>query len=70
MKSTPNPNPNLPPNMTAELQILDLVMNGPLQTHIRQLRAIRIVSYLHQYLKDKKENGITAEFEVPKPELN
>jgi DDE superfamily endonuclease len=59
----------LPPNMTSELQVLDLVVNGPLKTHIRQLRARRIVSYLQQYLKDKKENGITAEFEVPKPEL-
>ena len=44
----------LPPNMTSELQVLDLVVNGPLKTHIRQLRAKRIVSYLQQYLKDKK----------------
>jgi DDE superfamily endonuclease len=59
----------LPPNMTSELQVLDLVVNGPLKTHIRQLRARRIVTYLQQYLKDRKENGITTEFDVPKPEL-
>ena len=59
----------LPPNMTSELQVLDLVVNGPLKAHIRQLRAKRIVTYLQQYLKDKKANGIEREFEVPKPEL-
>jgi DDE superfamily endonuclease len=59
----------LPPNMTSELQVLDLVVNGPLKTHIRQLRARRIVSYLQQYLIDRKENGITTEFDVPRPEL-
>ena len=33
----------LPPNMTAILQVLDLVVNGPLKSHVRQLRAKRIV---------------------------
>ena len=59
----------LPPNMTSELQVLDLVVNGPLKAHIRQLRAKRIVAYLQQYIRDRKENGVTSEFEVPKPEL-
>lgn len=59
----------LPPNMTSELQVLDLVVNGPLKAHIRQLRAKRIVAALREYLKDKNENGIENEFEVPKPEL-
>ena len=33
----------LPPNMTAIIQVLDLVVNGPLKAHIRHLRAMVIV---------------------------
>lgn len=40
----------LPPNMTAILQVLDLVVNGPLKSHVRQLRAKRIVRSFKEYL--------------------
>lgn len=36
----------LPPNMTAILQVLDLVVNDPLKAHIRHLRAMVIVESL------------------------
>ena len=39
----------LPPNMTYILQVLDLVVNGPLKAHMRQLRAKRIVDYFKRY---------------------
>ena len=37
----------LPRNMTAILQVSDLVVNGPLKSHVRQLRAKRIVRSLN-----------------------
>lgn len=40
----------LPPNMTAILQVLDLVVNGPLKSHVRQLRAKRIVRSFKDFL--------------------
>jgi hypothetical protein len=40
----------LPPNMTAILQVLDLVVNGPLKSHVRQLRAKRIVRSFKEFL--------------------
>ena len=33
-----------PPNMTAILQVLDLIFNGPLKAHVRNLRAWRLVA--------------------------
>ena len=32
----------LPKNMTAELQVLDLVVNEPFKAHIRNERALRL----------------------------
>ena len=40
---------SLPPHMTYILQVLDLVVNGPLKAHMRQLRAKRIVDYFKRY---------------------
>ena len=39
----------LPPNMTAILQVLDLVVNGPLKAHIRHLRAMVIVESFKEF---------------------
>jgi hypothetical protein len=39
----------LPPNMTYILQVLDLVVNGPIKAHIHGLRAERIVEYFKEY---------------------
>ena len=39
----------LPPNMTAILQVLDLVVNGPLKSHVRQLRAKKIVRSFKEF---------------------
>ena len=39
----------LPPNMTGILQVLDLVVNGPLKAHTRTLRGARIVESFQKY---------------------
>ena len=39
----------LPPNMTDVLQVIDLVVNGPIKQHIRTKRAERIVDYFKEY---------------------
>jgi DDE superfamily endonuclease len=39
----------LPPNMTSELQVLDLVVNGPLKAHIRTIRANRLYAAFQVY---------------------
>ena len=39
----------LPRNMTGELQVLDLVVNGPLKAHIRNNRANRLYSHFQKY---------------------
>ena len=36
--------------MTAILQVLDLVLNGPLKSHVRQLRVKRIVRSFREFL--------------------
>ena len=41
----------LPPNMTGVLQVLDLVVNGPLKAHTRNLRGSRIVECFQSYAK-------------------
>ena len=49
----------LPPNMTAVLQVLDLVVNGPLKAHVRQLRAKRLVrsfkNFMELYRQDSEK---------------
>ena len=39
----------LPPNMTGVLQVLDLVVNGPLKAHTRNLRGARIVESFQKF---------------------
>ena len=39
----------LPKNMTGELQVLDLVVNGPLKAHIRTIRANRLYKSFQEY---------------------
>ena len=43
----------LPRNMTGELQVLDLVVNGPLKAHIRSNRANRLYSHFQKYRVDR-----------------
>jgi hypothetical protein len=66
----------LPPNMTSELQVLDLVVNGPLKAHIRTIRANRLYEAFQQYkiagAEDQKlEHSIRLNLEVnpPKPTM-
>ena len=66
----------LPPNMTAILQVLDLVVNGPLKAHIRNNRARKIVKCFRTFkdlcnlnsLKPSGEREVLT-FEAPKPEM-
>lgn len=67
----------LPPNMTDILQVLDLVVNGPLKRHIRTLRAKRIVQYFKQHKIELSANAALPNedrkkipFCPPKPTLN
>ena len=39
----------LPPNMTSELQVLDLVVNGPIKSHIKNKRAERLYDSFQKY---------------------
>jgi hypothetical protein len=63
----------LPPNMTSKLQVLDLVVNGPIKAHIRNLRAARIGDYMDihtaqcQAAKEKSEK--LPDWDMPKPSL-
>ena len=66
----------LPPNMTGVLQVLDLVVNGPLKAHTRNLRGARIVecfqSYIKLYAGEMAKNiqeRVLPVFEPPKPEM-
>ena len=66
----------LPPNMTGVLQVLDLVVNGPLKAHTRYLRGARIVEsfqafkkkYEEESAKDVHERTLPV-FQPPKPEM-
>ena len=66
----------LPPNMTGILQVLDLVVNGPLKAHTRTLRGARIVDCFQKFkelydLEFQKEPHMRKiiKFEVPKPDM-
>jgi DDE superfamily endonuclease len=66
----------LPPNMTGVLQVLDLVVNGPLKAHCRKLRGSRIVSYFQEYaelyaIESQKnlEDREVLKFIAPKPSM-
>ena len=39
----------LPPNMTYLLQVLDLVVNGPIKTHVRYQRANTVFDYMQDF---------------------
>ena len=66
----------LPPNMTGVLQVLDLVVNGPLKAHTRNLRGARIVECFQDFIKQYKEESVKdvhvrtlPTFHPPKPEM-
>ena len=66
----------LPPNMTGILQVLDLVVNGPLKAHTRNLRGARIVDSFQDFIKQHKEESqrdvhvrTLPTFQPPKPEM-
>ena len=64
----------LPPDVTGVLQVLDLVVNGPLKAHTRNLRGPIIVesfqkllvSYTDELAKDVSDRVMPV-FEPPKP---
>jgi DDE superfamily endonuclease len=66
----------LPPNMTSELQVLDLVVNGPLKAHIRTIRANRLYAAFQEYKlarnADQKlppSERLNLDFNPPKPTM-
>ena len=66
----------LPPNMTAILQVLDLVVNGPLKAHIRHLRAMVIVEsfkvFKAKYCEEQTkppEQRLEIKFKPRKPDM-
>jgi hypothetical protein len=66
----------LPPNMKHILPVLDLVVNGPLKAHTRNLRASRIVKYFKgfrlEYIENDKipvENRKKMKSTPPKPTM-
>ena len=58
----------LPKNMTAELQVLDLVVNGPLKAHIRNKRALRLYNSFQEF-KTNIEHNNNVKFTAPKPSM-
>jgi len=66
----------LPPNMTSELQVLDLVVNGPIKAHIRNLRASRLGDYLDDFKsllrarEGEDESELMPKWSPPKPNLH
>jgi DDE superfamily endonuclease len=58
----------LPKNMTGELQVLDLVVNGPLKAHIRNKRATRLYNAFQEY-KAKRVIDDKLKFVPPKPSM-
>ena len=66
----------LPKNMTGELQVLDLVVNGPLKAHIRTNRANRLYRSFHEYKAERAINNKLPrvqrkllDFNPPKPTM-
>ena len=66
----------LPKNMTGELQVLDLVVNGPLKAHIRTIRANRLYKSFQDYKLNQARSSTlpTAQrsiqkFDPPKPTM-
>ena len=66
----------LPPNMTSELQVLDLVVNWPLKAHTRTKRANRLYDAFQVYKVARTENNKieksirqNLDFDPPKPTM-
>ena len=64
----------LPKNMTGELQVLDLVVNGPLKAHIWKNRSNALYKSFQEYKEKRAENNTlpliqrkSLEFDPPKP---
>ena len=61
----------LPPNTTYLLQVLDLVVNGPLKAHIRRARSAAILKYFQEYRVLFEERRIAKQqmphWKPPKP---
>lgn len=58
----------LPKNMTAELQVLDLVVNGPLKAHIRSKRAMRLYDAFQEFKLNREQNA-NITFVAPAPSM-
>jgi hypothetical protein len=66
----------LPPNMTGELQVLDLVVNGPIKAHVKNKRANRLYESFQLYKKERltdmelpREQRKNPDFTPPKPTM-
>lgn len=66
----------LPPNMTGELQVLDLVVNGPIKAHVKNKRATRLYESFQQFKKERlsdmelpREQRKNPDFSPPKPTM-
>jgi DDE superfamily endonuclease len=69
----------LPPNMTDILQVLDLVVNGPIKAHIRNKRAARLLDAFKIYKEMIRSESDSAhrqsrspqfpKFKAPKPSM-
>jgi hypothetical protein len=57
-----------PENMTAYLQVMDLVVNGPIKRHIRESNALRIFNAFQEYKANiqTSDSDIRTPFEYPK----
>ena len=66
-----------PPNMTGYLQMLDLVVNGPIKNHLRNQRALviynafqeHIAAYYAEHDKTDEEGREEVRFRPPKPNM-
>ena len=60
----------LPKDMSGELQVLDLVVNGLLKAHIRTIRANRLYKSFQEYENNRtNKKNMLAKFEPPKPTM-
>jgi hypothetical protein len=66
----------LPPNTTGELQVLDLVVNGPIKAHVKNKRATRVYESFQLFKKETladmelpREQRKNPDFSPPKPTM-
>jgi DDE superfamily endonuclease len=66
----------LPPNMTGELQVLDLVVNGSIKAHVKNKRATRLYDSFQLYKKERltdmelpRERRKNPDIAPPKPTM-